>query len=278
MRFGFIIPGGDLHTIIQLGREAEDAGWDGIFYWDGIYLSPTSEVFDPWVTLAAIASHTQRIRLGAIITPLARRRPWKVARETVTLDHLSRGRLVLPVGLGTLDDGGFTRVGEPTDRSTRAHLLDESLEIITGLWSGQPFSYSGKHYHLDEMTFLPRPVQSPRIPIWVVGAWPHAKSMRRALRYDGLLPEKHTGQGPFEEIQPQDIMDIARYAATNRSDPARYDIIMQGETPGDEPARAASITRAYAEAGATWWLESMWTNSGGSDAVRRRIRQGPPRE
>ncbi len=277
MRYGFIIPGGDIHTIAELAHEAEAAGWDGVFYWDGMYLSPELEVYDPWIVLAAIAMRTERVRIGAIIMPLARRRPWKVARETVTLDHLSRGRLILPVGLGTLDDGGFTKVGEPTDRATRAQLLDESLDIITGLWSGQPFSYDGKHYHLDEMTFLPRPVQSPRIPIWVVGAWPRRKSLARALRFDGLLPEKHTGQGPFEETTPEDMKEITSYVAANRTSAAPYDIVMQGETPGDEPERAASITRAYAEAGATWWLESMWTNSGGVEAIRRRIQQGPPR-
>src|SRR6185437_8645693 len=132
---------------------------------------------------AAMALRTTRVRLGAIISPLSRRRPWKVARETVSLDNLSDGRLILPVGLGALDDGGFGKVGEPTERKTRAELLDESLAILTGLWSGQPFSFSGKHYHLDEMTFTPPPIQRPRIPIWVVGAWPSERSMRRAIRY-----------------------------------------------------------------------------------------------
>src|SRR5436190_24311266 len=119
--------------------------------------------------MAAMATRTRRVRIGALVTPLARRRPWKVARETVTLDHLSGGRLVLAVGLGALDDGGFGKVGEPTDPRTRAERLDESLAILTGLWTGLPFGFQGRHYQVDEMTFSPGPVQRPRIPIWVAG-------------------------------------------------------------------------------------------------------------
>src|SRR5690348_11034889 len=188
MQYGFIIPGGDLQTILDTAVEVEAAGWDAVFYWDGIYIASAGLMYDPWVVLAGIADRTERVRIGAMLTPVSRRRPWKLARETVTLDHLSGGRLILPVGLGALDDGGFGKVGEPTDRKTRAELLDESLAILTGLWSGEPFHYDGKHYHLDEMTFLPKPVQAPRIPIWVVGMWPSERSMARALRYDGLLP------------------------------------------------------------------------------------------
>ena len=177
MRYGFIIPRGDPRAVAELALEAEEADWDGAFYWDGINAGEM-ETYDPWVVMAAMAMRTERVRIGAMLTPPARRRPWKLARETATLDHLSGGRLVLPVGLGAVDDGGFGKVGEPTDRRVRARLLDESLEILTGLWSGEPFSYEGEHYKLGEMTFLPRPVQSLRIPIWVVGAWPSEKSMR----------------------------------------------------------------------------------------------------
>ncbi len=165
MRYGFIISGGNLETILALTEEAEAAGWDGVFYWDGIYIESAGPMYDPWVVLGAIAMCTERVRIGAILTPVSRRRPWKLARETVTVDHLSHGRLIVPVGLGALDDGGFGKVGEATDRKTRAQLLDEGLAILTGLWSGQPFSFHGEHYHLEEMTFLPSPVQSPRIPI-----------------------------------------------------------------------------------------------------------------
>lgn len=275
MKYGFIIPSGDIHTVAELAVEAESAGWDGAFYWDGINIQ-NYPGFDPWVTMAAMAMRTTRVRLGAIVSPLSRRRPWKVARETVSLDHLSHGRLVLPVGLGALDDGGFGKVGEPTDRKTRAELLDESLDILTGLWSGEPFSYSGKHYHLDEMTFLPKPVQTPRIPIWVVGAWPSERSLARVLRYDGLLPNL-IRDGKQQDITPGDIREMAAYVAERRALTTPFDIIMEGETPGDDLARAAEQVRPFAEAGATWWNESRWNAMGDVDSVRERIRQGPPR-
>jgi hypothetical protein len=174
---GFIVTTGDPRTGAQLAAEAEAAGWDGVFTWDGIAIGD-ADTYDPWVMMAAMAVRTERVRLGAIITPPARRRPWKLARETMTLDRLSKGRLVFPVGLGALDDGAFGNVGEPTDIRTRAELLDESLDIIEGLWTGEPFGYEGRHYRFGPMTFRPTPVQRPRIPIWVVGAWPHERSMR----------------------------------------------------------------------------------------------------
>ena len=141
MRYGFIIPGGGVRDIVELGREAEAAGWDGVFYWDGMCYDPPRPMYDPWVVMAAMAMRTERVRIGALVTALSRRRPWKVARETATLDHLSGGRLVLPVGLGWAEDLGFARAGEATDRREKAELLDESQEIITGLWGGGPFSY-----------------------------------------------------------------------------------------------------------------------------------------
>jgi len=277
MRYGFIIPGGDLETIITLAQEAEAAGWDGVFYWDGICIESVGPMYDPWVVLGAIAVHTERVRIGAILTPVSRRRPWKLARETVTVDHLSQGRLILPVGLGALDDGGFGKVGEATDHKTRARLLDEGLAILTGLWSGQPFSFHGEHYHMEEMTFLPPPVQSPRIPIWVVGAWPRAKSMARALRYDGLLPNKLGADGKQTEITPTDIRAMAAYCAAHRDRAMPFDIVAEGRTPGADVERAAAIVRPFADAGATWWTEAMWEAPNGPDKVRARIRQGPPR-
>lgn len=278
MRYGFIIPRGDLTTILDLAGDAEAAGWDGVFYWDGIYIEGAGPMYDPWVVLGAVAQRTTRVRIGAILTPPSRRRPWKLARETVTVDHLSHGRLILPVGLGALDDGGFARVGEPTDRKTRAALLDESLAILTGLWTGQPFSYQGEHYHLDEMTFLPPPVQAPRIPIWVVGVWPSPKSMARVLRYDGLLPSVRGPDGTFTDVTPDDIRAMSAYVAEHRPTTAPpFDIVMEGETPGDDPAAAAAIVRPFADAGATWWTESRWDFSVPMDAIRTRVRQGPPR-
>ena len=172
MRYAITLPNidYDAQVIADLAIDAEEAGWDGVFVWDCINMRNQS-AHNPWMILAAIAARTQRIRLGTLITPLSRRRPWKVARETVTLDHLSDGRFILPVGLGETNDGGFSNVGEELDRKKRAQMLNESLDILNGLWSGEPFSYNGEYYHIKEMTFLPEPVQSPRIPVWVVGAW-----------------------------------------------------------------------------------------------------------
>jgi len=271
VRYGFIVTKGGPRTVAELAREAEEAGWDGVFYWDGIHVGEGWEIYDPWVVMAAMAMTTERVRIGAVLTPPARRRPWKLARETVTLDHLSGGRLVLPVGLGALDDGGFSKVGEPTDRKVRAGRLDESLEILTGLWSGEPFSYEGEHYEMEEMTFLPRPVQSPRIPIWVVGAWPSERSMRRALRYDGILAATVRGG-----VTPEDVRAMREYVEKNRGSDAAFDIVWEGVTPGDDPGRAASIVRPFAEAGITWWMESMWSPPNEPDDLRARIRQGPP--
>ena len=174
MRYGFVIPTGDPRTVAELAHQLEEHGWDGAFYWDGIALDNQwdnvgGHVYDPWVVMAAMAMQTERVRLGAIVTPPSRRRPWKLARETMTLDHLSGGRLVVPVGLGAVNS--FGDVGEVTDRKVRAAMLDESLEILTGLWSGEPFSFSGEHYQVGEMAFRPAPIQRPRPPIWVVAAW-----------------------------------------------------------------------------------------------------------
>lgn len=277
MHYGFIIPKGDLRAIVELAQEAEEAGWDGVFYWDAIHIESAGPMYDPWVVLAAIAMRTERVRIGAMLTPLSRRRPWKVARETVTLDHLSNGRLVLPVGLGALDDGGFAKVGEATDRTIRAQLLDEALAILTGLWSGQPFSFHGDHYQVEEMTFLPPPVQSPRIPIWVVGAWPRKKSMQRVLRYDGWLPAKMNPDGTFADVTPGDIQAIKADIIEQRSSTTPFDIVWEGRTPGDDPGRAAAAVRPFAEAGITWWMEAMWSPPNEPDDVRARIRQGPPR-
>jgi alkanesulfonate monooxygenase SsuD/methylene tetrahydromethanopterin reductase-like flavin-dependent oxidoreductase (luciferase family) len=276
MRCGFIVPKGDPRTVVRLAREAEEAGWDGVFYWDGICVGEM-ETYDPWVVMAAMAMETNRVRLGAILTPPARRRPWKLARETMTLDHLSDGRLVLPVGLGALDDGGFSKVGEPTDRKIRAQLLDEGLEILTGLWSGEPFSYEGEHYRLGEMTFLPPPVQRPRIPIWVVGAWPSKKSMNRALRYDGILAAKVSGTAAQPGVTPEDIRSMKEYVEENKYTGEVFDIVWEGETPGDDPERAVSTVRPFAEAGITWWIEAMWSPPNEPEDLRRRLLQGPPR-
>lgn len=281
MRYGFVIPSGTIFDVVSLAQDIEAAGWDGVFIPDCIYidvaLDPMAPSYDPWVALAAVATQTTRIRIGTMITPLSRRRPWKVARETATLDHLSHGRLVLPVGLGALDDAGFGRVGEVTDRKTRAELLDESLEILDRAWSGQTFNYTGKHYSVRDLTFLPPPVQSPRIPVWVVAAWPRARSMRRAMRWDGILPMRMADDGSQERMTPDDIREMRHYIAEHRTATTPYDIIVEGTTPGADPEAARSVVQPFAEAGATWWMEAMWSKPNDPATVRERIRQGPPR-
>jgi hypothetical protein len=282
MRYGVALPnmGVDAPTLVQLAVEAETAGWEGVFVWDCLYGSPESEpekraTCDPWIALAAIALATKRVRLGTMVTPLSRRRPWKVARETVTLDHLCHGRLILPVGLGAVTEGGFANVGEELDRRIRAQMLDEGLAILTGLWSGQPFSYSGQHYQVQEMTFLPTPVQQPRIPIWVIGAWPQRKSMQRTLRFDGILPTKLQG-----EMTLTDLREMKTWLSQQRDSPTPFDIVMEGETPGDDPVAATAILRPLATAGVTWWLEAVWATpetTGGVEGMKKRIQQGPSR-
>jgi alkanesulfonate monooxygenase SsuD/methylene tetrahydromethanopterin reductase-like flavin-dependent oxidoreductase (luciferase family) len=270
MRFGFVFPGGDPRIAAELAHEAESAGWDGFFVPDTVW------GIDPWVTLAAVAMRTERLRIGTMLTPVSRRRPWKLAGETVTLDHLSNGRLTLAVGLGALDTG-FAEFGEATDRKVRAELLDEGLEILTGLWRGQPFNFAGKHYRVRETSFMPPPppVQSPRIPIWVAGAWPSTRSMQRVIRYDGLLPNKLNPDGGIGEVTPADIREMRAFVEAHRTETTPFDIVMEGETPGEGRARAAAIVQPFAEAGATWWLESRWTTPA-LDIVRARVRQGPP--
>lgn len=263
MRFGFLITAGDPRTGADLAAEAEAAGWDGVFTWDGIAIGE-GDTFDPWVAMAAMTMRTERVRLGAILTPPSRRRPWKLARETMTLDRLSGGRLVLPVGLGALDDEAFANVGEPTDARVRADMLDESLAILEGLWSGEPFGFEGRHYRFGPMTFRPTPVQRPRIPIWVVGAWPKERSVRRALRYDGILPQS---------ADPVAIRELAAFIARERPAEARpLDIVVEGTTrDGDD----AGTVHTLADAGATWWIESDWAGAT-VESLRRRIAGGPP--
>jgi alkanesulfonate monooxygenase SsuD/methylene tetrahydromethanopterin reductase-like flavin-dependent oxidoreductase (luciferase family) len=282
MHYGITLPnmGLDAHDVVSLAHDAEEAGWEAVLLWDCIDMGRAhAPTHDPWILLAAIAATTKNIRIGPIITPLSRRRPWKVARETVTLDHLSNGRAILPVGLGEVNDSGFSKVGEPTDRRVRAQLLDESLDIITGLWSGKPFGYKGEYYTLQAMTFLPVPVQTPRIPIWVVGAWKRPKSLQRALRYDGILPAKMNADDSFADMTPADIADMKRYITAQRSADILFDIVVEGETLGDNPEQAAAIVHPFAEAGVTWWLESIWRTpetQGGIEGMRKRIQQGPP--
>jgi alkanesulfonate monooxygenase SsuD/methylene tetrahydromethanopterin reductase-like flavin-dependent oxidoreductase (luciferase family) len=273
MRYGIIINAGDPRAMAQLAAEAEASGWDGVFYYDAIAIGDM-DMYDPWVVLAAMAGRTERVRLGLVVTPPSRRRPWKLARETMTVDRLSGGRLVLPVGLGALDDAGFGNVGEVTDTPTRAQLLDETLAILDGLWSGRPFGFEGRHYRFAPMTFRPTPVQQPRIPIWVVGSWPRERSVARALRWDGIV-----AQASGAELAPEHVAALVERVDAERGDDrvtGRFDVVVNGRTPGDDPEAAAAIVRPFAAAGATWWIDADW-ESATVESARRRVEAGPPR-
>jgi alkanesulfonate monooxygenase SsuD/methylene tetrahydromethanopterin reductase-like flavin-dependent oxidoreductase (luciferase family) len=278
MKFGFVYPGGEAREAAECARAAEAAGWDGFFVWDPVW------GVDAWVSLAAAAMLTERIRLGTMITPVSRRRPWKLASETATVDRLSGGRLILAVGLGAIDTG-FIQFGEETDRRKRAELLDEGLEILTGLWRGQPFRFEGQHYHVKENEFLapPPPAQQPRIPIWVVGLWPHPKSMNRAARYDGLLPAKRNAEGQHVPVTPDDVRAMRAYIDAQRASDAPYDIVIEAHT--QETADVPATIRALGEAGVTWWMEAMWELADGAKLwkpetqaqILERVRRGPPK-
>jgi len=270
VKYGFVLPRGDARTAAELAYLAEGAGWDGFFVWEPVW------GIDAWVSLTAAAMRTERIRLGTMLTPLSRMRPWKLASETATLDQLSNGRVILSVGLGAVNTG-FAAFGEVTNRRTRAELLDEGLDVLTGLWRGQPFRYAGKHYHVEPTTFevpLP-PVQQPRIPIWVVGAWPRPKSMRRVLRYDGLLPMVLDENGNVRQATPDDLRAMRAYVAAHRVETTPFDVVVEGVTPGDDPNAGAAVVRPWEEAGATWWIEAPWETPNLAE-VEKRIRQGPP--
>jgi hypothetical protein len=274
MKFGFVLPKGDARTAADFAQQAEGSSWDGFFVWEPVW------GIDAWINLTAAAMVTRKIRLGTMLSPLSRMRPWKIASETATLDNLSNGRVILSVGLGATNTG-FDDFGEITDRKTRAQLLDESLQILTGLWSGKPFKHDGKHYqvNISEDTFQPPPppVQQPRMPIWVVGGWPSKKSMYRAIRYDGLLPAiiKESGQVSMDPIRPNQLAEIKSFINENRESDIPMDIIVEGRTSEKEPAEAAQIVNSYREAGATWWIEALWDEPD-LEKVFSRIKMGPP--
>jgi len=291
MHFGITLPPfgpfADPTYLIGLARDAENAGWDGFFLWDHVVFDDSFHpLADPWVALAAIATATERVRLGTMITPVARRRPWILARETVTLDRLSAGRLILGVGLGSPPQYEFGTFGEETDNASRAHKLDEGLEILTGLWSGDTFSHHGEQHQVEPVVFQPTPVQQPRIPIWVGGGWPTRAPFRRAARYDGVFPLKGGGK-----LTPQEFGDVKAFVDGERERygiaPRGFDYVASGITPANDPALAAELVERFAAVGATWWLETVdpWSQSldwslplddVAAEKMVERIHAGPP--
>ncbi len=289
MRYGILIPPFgpcvDLTVLTGLAVDAEAAGWDGFFLWDDITSGDPMPIADPWIAMAAIAVRTHTLRLGAMVTPLARRRPWKVAREALTLDHLSRGRLVVGVGLG-VSKSEFDDLGEETDPKVRAAMLDEGLDILAGLWSGEPFHYEGAHYHIRQAQFLPRPAQIPRIPIWVGGYWPGKAPFRRAALWDGVIPLGRD-LSMAEMLTPEDVRTMLSFVREQRAQAGLtdkpFDVVHCGISTGADQLADAALAQTYADVGVTWWLEHLAPDRWGAesdwplDVMRQRIHQGPPR-
>jgi len=251
----------DPRALAELAALAEASGWDGMFLEDYLVYQghegmPT---YDPWVVLGAMAIVTTRIRLGTTVTPLTRRRPWKLASEAVTLDHLSGGRLTLGVGAGDISDLGFGMTGEAVDPRTRAELLDESLDVLAGLWSGEPIWHRGRHHRVEGLRLSPRPVQRPRIPIWIGGDWRAVGVRRRLVRWDGSCA--------YNVTTPEDVRDVLALVERERGTTAGFDVKVGGR-------RDPVLVRALADAGATWWND--WMPPGPLVATRRAIADGPP--
>jgi alkanesulfonate monooxygenase SsuD/methylene tetrahydromethanopterin reductase-like flavin-dependent oxidoreductase (luciferase family) len=280
MKYGLSFPNGgpcDARTLAELARLAEDSGWDGVFLEDYIIWQghPDMPTYDPWVALAAMALKTKRVRLGTMVTALPRRRPWKLARETVTLDHLSNGRMILGVGLGdTSIDISLTRFGEETDEKIRAKMVDEALDVLAGLWSGEPFSFRGEFYHVDTVTLLPRPVQQPRIPIWVGGVYPKQGPMRRAARWDGACLYKLMN----DDMTPAEVQDLKSFVEKRRANSTTpYDIALGGRHRDEDWEKDRALIKALGEAGMTWWIEYLPPTVYGVDEMRACVARGPLR-
>ena len=277
MRFAVGVPNvrefGDPRVLLDLGLRTEAAGWDGFFVWDHlVYRQDGDPVCHPWTALTAVAAATTRVRLGVMVCALARRRPWVVARETAALDVLSGGRLVFGAGLGSLGDGEFAAFGEDPDDRVRADRLDEGLEIVRGLWSGEPFSFRGTHYRVDETVFRPTPVQRP-LPVWIAGRWPAKRPFRRAARWDGVFAT-HRDVGLAQTMTPEQLEAIVRFTLAQRTDDSAFDVIMEGtsEASADDAARVSE----YADVGLTWWVEQLTWKRGSLHEIRTRIEEGPP--
>ena len=280
LRYALALPDGgecgDPNFLVDLAVRAEDAGWDGVFLEDYIcYQGDRHEpTVDVWTVLGAIAVRTERTILATSVTPLPRRRPWKVAREAAAIDQLSGGRFVLGVGIGdtgesVVGDASLSNFGEVTDARIRAEMLDEGLAIVDGLWRGEPFSFSGKHYQVNDVTFAPRPVQQPRIPIWVGGGYPMRGPTRRALRWDGSMLYKAPQHDQDEAgMTGQDVRTLREMAG------GRPFVIAVGGSPRKadwetERERIAEVARA----GADWWVE--WAPPADRATMREAVDRGP---
>jgi alkanesulfonate monooxygenase SsuD/methylene tetrahydromethanopterin reductase-like flavin-dependent oxidoreductase (luciferase family) len=281
MRYGLNLPTGgacgDPRFLLELCLLAERAGWDGVFLEDYVdYQAQDTPTSDTWSTLAAVAVSTERILLGSDVTPLSRRRPWNVAQQVATVDHLSGGRAVLGVGIGDPQDPGFRAAGEPVEAAVRASISDEALEIIARLWKGQPVSFIGKRFRLDGLAQRLQPLQKPRVPIWVGGLWPRRSVVQRAARWDGAaLGWKVGPEGKDVEMTPNDLRKLRTAIAELRGDISRYEFVMGGRARHDDPGAEREWLAGMAEAGATWWTE--WVKPAPADEMRNCVVRGPLR-
>jgi Luciferase-like monooxygenase len=272
MRFGMILPGGGAAEQLDQARLAEESGWDGVFVWEAAY------GVDAWSLLAAMAVSTTRVTLGTLLTPLPWRRPWKVASQVATVDQLSGGRVVLTVGIGAIMDD-LPSTAEVTELKERTERLDEGIDLMRVLWEGGK-SYHGRFYDyeagpLDELTSMGGPLR-PRIPVWVVAVWPRPKSMNRALRCEGVVPQY---EGLGDEARPQHAFAVREWL--NARGGTAIDLVAQGETQADNTRAAADLVAGWDEVGCTWWLETRWEMPHGTRdrmlQVRERLAAGPPR-
>lgn len=286
MRFGFIGSYGSPAQQVRLAQECEAHGWDGFFTWDGVSVDAegfdTQPTWDPFALLAAAAAATERITLGAMVFALPRRRPWELAQQVLTVDHLSGGRLVLPVGVGVPMDRALTSVpGQPETLRDRARALDEVLAWLERSWSGEPFEQAGEHVSTGTFQFPVPPVHG-RVPVWPVAVWdaahPPRRSLDRALRWDGMVPQVRGDSPEDAEAGPEQIRELTAWISEHRDgDAAPYDVVMQGRLDAD-PAVAQRQARAATDAGATWWVESWWDPATTTpESLLARARQGPPR-
>jgi alkanesulfonate monooxygenase SsuD/methylene tetrahydromethanopterin reductase-like flavin-dependent oxidoreductase (luciferase family) len=262
--------------LVALARSAEDAGWDGVFLWDHVLAGSNLAVADSFVMASAIAQATERVRLGMLVTPLARRRPWVFARQSATLDQLSGGRLIVGVGLGHDSRGELSSFsGEVLDPVERALVLDESLEAIVRFWSGEPVEYEGEQVKVHSAAFVPRPVQEP-LPVWVACRWPHRRPLARAARYQGCFPIFDSGGSEIPGLPEPEQVTAVRVALADKGAPAGIDIVCRGESGSCPPGELASRFAELEGQGMTWWLESFAPAHPPAE-VERVVAAGPPR-
>lgn len=294
MRYGISIPNFgpyvDARLLAELAYRAEEAGWDGFFVWDHVYWN-VLPIADPWVSLTAIAMRTERVRIGTMVTPLPRRRPVKLARETVTLDHLSGGRLTLGVGLGVRAQE-WEQLGEESDLRVRGEMLDESLEVLQQLWRAEAPEHHGRHYtvHVHDLpdregsvAFTPGSLQQPRIPVWVGGRWPNKRPFRRGARWDGIVPTTLAG-GVKERMTSEALRECVEYTLRHRETDGPFDVAIGGHTDGMDRSVDWDHVSAYERAGATWWLEDLspfpfgwnWSGAWPTERMQERVLAGPP--